>query len=90
MSIEDLREILNKLRTQLEDATPKSDQERELLERAVAEIRTALDAAGAPTAESHGPVLERLKEITERFEDNHPDLTFAIGRLSDMLGKLGI
>ena len=90
MSTEDLREILNNLHAQLQDATPKSDEERELLEQAVAEIRGALVAAGAPTAESHGPVLERLKELTERFEDNHPGLTFMVGRLGDMLGKLGI
>lgn len=90
VSAEELREILDQLHGQLDRAAPKSAEERELLEKAACEIRTALDAGDEPSREKHEPLLDRLKDVAKRFEDEHPDLTFAVGRLSDMLGKLGI
>ena len=93
MSTKDLRRILTELQEQigeLDAAKPKTDEERALLEHAAEDIQAALDAGEPPGHDSHASLLDRLKELAERFEDDHPDLTFAVGRLSDMLGKLGI
>lgn len=35
-------------------------------------------------------LLVKLKESAEEFEENHPKLTHIIGRLSDLLARMGV
>jgi hypothetical protein len=40
-------------------------------------------------AESGG-IVERLVEASKDFEENHPGLVSAIGRLADALSRIGV
>ena len=52
-----------------------------------AEIRTVLDSDRK--SEIHPSLLERLSGITAHFEEEHPALTEASGRVVHALGQLG-
>ena len=83
-----LRQMLEQLHTELQRAPATDDRSRMLLERAVSEIQTLLNAkTPEKRAES---VSERLRELVDTFEETHPALTEAIGRVVDALATMGI
>ncbi|MBL8268262.1 DUF4404 family protein [Steroidobacter sp.] len=45
---------------------------------------------GAPTADEHQPLTERLEEVAVRFEAEHPAVGTAVRQLIDALAKAGI
>jgi hypothetical protein len=87
MSSEHLREMLQELRAELRRADAVDAESRELLRAIDADIHGALERAGETRHES---LAERLRETARRFEDTHPALTEAVGRVLDQLAKMGI
>ena len=87
MTSENLREMLERLRGELARADAVDERSRELLRAVDADIHGVLERAGERQPDS---VMERLRETVERFEDTHPALTEAVGRVLDALAKMGI
>ncbi len=92
-NIEELRDTLAHLHEQLESGGPVQGESRELLQEALGEIQGALDRAGTgeqPSSADDPTLRDRLARMTEDFEEEHPKLAAAIGRVADALSNLGI
>jgi hypothetical protein len=85
---EELSATLASLHEALESAEALDEAHRDELRSAMDEIRAALDSD--QEAELQQPILERLSGLTAHFEEEHPALTEAIGRVVHALGQLGI
>ncbi len=90
MSDAELRETLAELHAQLEEAEPLDAGLREELRRAVAEIEAHLGETSESGAGGGGSFRERLSQIVERFEGNHPRITESVNRVIHGLAELGI
>jgi hypothetical protein len=83
-----LRQMLEQLHTELQRTPAADDRSRELLQRALGDIQNLLDAKQPEKrAES---IMERLRELVGTFEETHPALTEAVGRVVDALATMGI
>jgi hypothetical protein len=85
---ENLSRTLASLHEALESADALDESHREELRNAMDEIRAVLDSD--ETSEVHHSLMERLSGLTAHFEEEHPALTEAIGRVVHALGQLGI
>jgi hypothetical protein len=85
---EDLSATLASLHEALESADSLDEAHRDELRNAMDEIRGFLDSD--ERSELHASLLERLSGLTAHFEEEHPALTEAIGRVVHALGQLGI
>ena len=85
-----LREHLEELHSQLASTEAVDDRSRELLGEILSDIQTLLDRSDdAPNDEPEG-LVDRLREATRNFEESHPTLAAAVGRVVDALSNLGI
>ena len=84
-----LRETLEKLHEELQQSGNDIDESsRELLRAIMNDIRSIVEPTeGAAPPESLG---QRLRESVDAFEESHPALTEAVGRVVDALAKMGI
>lgn len=85
----ELRETVERLHREIDAGTPLGDEQRQLLSEVLAEIEALLasDEADAPENPS---IVAKLREAEGRFEQSHPNLTYAVGAVADALSKLGI
>lgn len=83
----DLRPLLETLRAELQRTGDLDDASRDLLRSVEDEIQHALERSGEAHPESF---TDRLRETLDRFEESHPALTEAVGRVLDQLAKMGI
>lgn len=96
--IEELRKTLAHLHEQLENEGPVAPETRTLLQAAMLEITETLERASgesttaAPAAGSDGDpsLLDRLSQMAEEFEESHPEISAAVGRVATALSNLGI
>lgn len=89
MQIEKLRATVSELEQQLRALESVDDESRRVLEEAVREIRATLrEEDREPTQQ--GSLSQRLTDLVEKFEGEHPTLTVIIGRIADGLGQMGI
>jgi ABC-type transporter Mla subunit MlaD len=89
MQPENLRATLAELERQLGESKSLDDESRQVLEQAVRDIRSTLEAHETGTPETH-TLIGRLRSAVERFEGSHPTLTGTMMRLIDGLGEMGI
>ena len=82
-----LREELAELHQELSRSRSVDPEARALLVELARDIEALLERS-EPAGEP--PLVERLRAATERFEESHPALTEAIGRIADQLARLGI
>ena len=88
MSERHLREMLEQLHAELQNSGDIDENSRELLREVMDDIRTIVEpGAAAPRPE---PLGQRLREAVDAFEESHPALTEAVGRVVDALAKMGI
>ncbi len=83
-----LRDTLEHLHKELQQAGGVDDRSRELLRDVMDDIHAILDPS-APEARP-GSLVERLREAVDDFEESHPAVTEAVGRVVDALAKMGI
>jgi hypothetical protein len=83
-----LREQLAALHQALADAETVGPEGRELLREIMADIQRLLEAEERER-EPEG-VVDRLRDAVEDFEESHPTLAEAAGRVIDALARMGI
>jgi len=86
---ERLREDLDRLRAELERSSALDPKARELLEDLARDIEGHLESTGAAD-HTQDSLVDRLRSATGHFEESHPNLTAAVGRIADALSALGI
>ena len=89
MGEQHLRETLEQLHTELQNADTIDDRSRELLHSVLADIEELLERKQKRDIPPES-TIERLREAVSAFENTHPALTTAIGRVADALAGLGI
>jgi len=83
-----LREMLEQVHAELQKAGNIDEKSRDLLRAVMDDIRTIVEPTeGAARPE---PIGQRLREAVDAFEESHPALTEAVGRVVDALAKMGI
>jgi len=83
-----LRAQLASLHQALADADAVGPEARELLEAVLRDIQRLLDVEEREQ-EPEG-LVERLREALKDFEESHPALSEAAGRVIDALARMGI
>lgn len=89
MQIEKLRATVSELEQQLRELKSVDDESRQVLEDAVREIRATLHEEDR-TRTQQGSLAQRLSDLVQKLEGEHPTLTGIIGRIADGLGQMGI
>ncbi len=86
-----LKESVDHLQEQLTGADHLGDEERASLEALLGQVARLLDREeGVDDEPDHETLAEQLREATDDFEEAHPVLTHAVGRVIDALSNLGI
>jgi hypothetical protein len=83
-----LREQLAALHAALADAESVGPEGRELMRAVLDDIQRVLEAEERG-AEPEG-LMDRLRLAAEDFEESHPTLAEAAGRVIDALARMGI
>ena len=84
-----MKEILFELKDELASNDQIDEAQTQSMTALAQEIESKLkDPEMALTGYQY--LLTRLKDETEEFETNHPKLTEIVGRLSDLLARMGI
>ena len=86
MSDQELTDALEAVHAQLADADHLDPSDVEKLRETMNEIQGILRREGEE-AES---LSERVSHSAQRFEESHPVLTDALGRIADILQQMGI
>ena len=68
----------------------KDAESRGLLIDVLHDIEAVLERSEPGTVEEGESLIDRLRETTSHFEKSHPTLTEAVGRIADVLSRLGI
>jgi predicted component of type VI protein secretion system len=89
MPREALRETLARLDDELQRTHEIDDRSRELLARIARDIEELLQRESREP-EGLEALGERLRAAVAQFEESHPALTTAVGRVADALASLGI
>jgi len=81
-------EILHQLRQKLDSGELEKGQQQRMqaladeIERQVSRPEVDMDGMGF--------LIESIKENIEEFEAQHPELTEMLGRISDLLARMGL
>jgi Domain of unknown function (DUF4404) len=86
----ELRETLEKLHQELEQADDLDDESRRRLQHLMSDIRITLDREGASTPEHYQSLGDQLTDGIQRYEISHPSLTVAMRHALDILSGIGI
>jgi len=86
---QDLRELLERLHNELEQADFVDEKGDEMLRHLDADIRSLLARSGK-TAETDQPMLGRLQDTIDHFETTHPSLTLTLSEIMTILSNAGI
>ena len=85
-----LREDLERLHQELARSESVDAASRGLLTDVLHDIEAVLERSEHETAGAAESLIDRLRESTSHFEESHPALTELVGRLADVLSRLGI
>jgi hypothetical protein len=87
---EQLREHLEALHSELASTPSVDASSKELLEEVLTDIHGLLERTEPAAEGEHQSLGDRLREATRDFEESHPTLSVAVGRVVDALANLGI
>ena len=80
-----LRDTLQNLHTELQQAQPADDKSREVINNLTQDVQGAL-----ANPDQHHSLRGRLEDSIDHLEENHPQLTLAIGAVLDNLAAIGL
>ena len=89
MSDQNLHELLEKIKKELEQTEATDEAGREKLRHLEADVRSLLKRSG-DRAETDESMLERFEEAVDHFESSHPQLTLMISQMMTILSNAGI
>lgn len=91
MKADELHLVLQQLHEELARSKRVDPQSERLLRELLDDISKLLGEgeAGTGSIESSG-IVDRLTDASKEFEDHHPGLVTAIGRLADALSRIGV
>jgi predicted nucleic acid-binding Zn-ribbon protein len=89
MTDKNLRELLEKLQYELEHTEVTDEASRERIRHLEADIRLLRERSDEET-EVDEPMLERLQDSIDHFEETHPELTMMISQMMTILSNAGI
>lgn len=89
MNDQNLRELLERLHNELATVEASDEAGRERLRRLEADIRALLERS-EEQAERDEPLLERLQDSIDHFEETHPQLTLMLSQAMTILSNAGI
>jgi antitoxin component HigA of HigAB toxin-antitoxin module len=87
MPEQDLDALLEDLRKAVSSSDELTEAQRAQLKNLQAQIRMRLDA-GQP--EPDEDPVEAMRGYIDQFQRSHPTLTMTLGRILDVLNKMGI
>ena len=90
MTDENLRKLLEQLRTELEQTQAVDEKGQELLRDVNADIRGLLDRTGADIAQVDESTLQRIQTTIDHFEVTHPTITMTLSEVMTILSNAGI
>jgi len=85
MSHEELTAALEVVHRELADAEHLDPEDVEILRTTMAEIQSALDEQ-----RQEATLADQMAASARRFEASHPVLTENLGRIADLLQRMGI
>lgn len=92
MEKRELRQRLEELHRELQEAEPIDPAAHELLRKVMEDIQRQLEAVERDSEVDAEPesLIDRLRDAVNDFEESHPSLTDAAGRVIDTLARIGI
>lgn len=84
-----LRADLERLQEELERSPGVDPKARELVSEIARDVEALLESA-ASSDDDKETLADRLRSAAGHFEESHPSLTAAVGRIADALSALGI
>lgn len=84
---ERLRRRLEELHAELANSPSVDEESKRLLETLTDDIQRVLERDSEHDSES---LLDRLTDSIRDFEESHPQLAAALGRVADTLSNMGI
>ena len=85
-----LRERLDELHEELSQTESVDAESRKALVDVLDDIRELLERNDEGASKRLGSLSQRLSDTTHEFEESHPKLAEALGRVVDALANLGI
>jgi predicted nucleic acid-binding Zn-ribbon protein len=89
MTNHNLKDVLERLRRELETIEVRDETQRERLRQLEADMR-ALEERTEETAQADEPILERIQESIDEFQEDHPQLTLMLSQMMTILSNAGI
>lgn len=86
---QNLRELLERLHTELDRTGTVDEKGNEMLRHLDADIRDLLERSGTKT-ETDESMLERFQDAIDHFETTHPSLTLTLSEIMTILSNAGI
>ena len=90
MERDQLRQDLEKLHQELAEGPTLDPGSRELLAELMRDIESLLERSGDAPPRSSPTLVDQLRDATSHFEESHPALTEVVGRIADVLSRMGI
>lgn len=85
MTQSQLRQTLEQLHAELDQAQTVDEESRQLMQHLMADIQTVLKE---PSASARNTLRQRLDIAVGQFEESHPDLTMTIKQVLDHLAQV--
>jgi hypothetical protein len=85
-----LRESLENLRDRAAEAQPSGAKAQQVLADLQQGVQATLDQPGKPAPKHYRGLRKQLSAAVEHFEDEHAELTLAIGEVLDNLAAIGL
>ncbi|MDA0977745.1 MAG: DUF4404 family protein [Proteobacteria bacterium] len=83
-----LHKSLQELRLELDKLHFEHEAQRDALNQQVIALEEKLRDESAMSADEY--LIQELAEALEEFEEEHPRLTELVGRITDLLARMGI
>jgi hypothetical protein len=79
---------LQELQIELEHLNFENESHKQKLNQSIAEVQKKLRDKSFMSGDEY--LIHEMKESLAQFEQSHPGLTDILGRMSDLLAKMGI
>ena len=85
-----LRQLLEQLHTELSQTQPPDAEARAQLKDLMTEVQVILERADETSEQQYRSLNDRLRQSIQQFERSHPQLTWAMGEVLEILSRSGV